>query len=188
MTEEIKAAKVGIKLTEKVENEEFSEKFSDSQVNILLYADGIVLIAANENDLQFMLSIVENCCRKWRLEVNLTKTNLMHVRNVRCQNSKFVFLFNHRIISYCKTYTYLGKTLDEFLNFGISADSQAGAAGRALGSLITMTIENGGLPYLIYNMLYNCAGCAVADYGAEVWVIKLKTLSIKSIYGQQGAF
>ena len=143
-------------------------------MNILLYADDIVLIAANENDLQFLLSIVENWCRKWRLEVNLTKTSVMHVRNVRCQNSNFVFLFNHRIIYYCKTYTYLGTTLDEFLNFGISADSQAGAAGCALGSLITKTIKNGGLPYSIYTMLYECAVCAVADYGAEVWGYEIK--------------
>ena len=60
LAEEIKATKVGIRLTEKVKNEKFNEKFNDTLVNILLYADDIVLIAANENDLQFLLSIVEN--------------------------------------------------------------------------------------------------------------------------------
>ena len=54
LAEEIKATNIGIKLNEKVKNEEFNEKFNDTLVNILLYADDIVLIAANENDLQFM--------------------------------------------------------------------------------------------------------------------------------------
>ena len=168
LAEEIKATKVGINLNEKVENEEFKNNF-DEILNILLYADDIVLITANENDLQFLLNIVENWCRRWRLEVNLTKTNIMHVRNSRCQQSKFMFLFNHRPVSYCKKYKYLGTTLDEFLNFKTSADSQADAAGRALGYLITKTIKNGGLPYSIYTMLYECAVCAVADYGSEIW-------------------
>ena len=80
-----------------------------------------------------------------------------------------MFLFNCRTVSYCKKYTYLGTTLDEFLNFGTSADAQSGAAGRALGSLITKTIKNGGLPYSIFTMLYECAVCAVSDYGSEIW-------------------
>ena len=59
--------------------------------------------------------------------------------------------------------------MDEFLNSKSAADSQAEAAGRALGSLITKTIKNGGLPYKIFSMLYECAVCAVADYGSEIW-------------------
>ena len=165
LAEEIKNTKVGISLTEKVDNEDFIDEFQNSFINILLYADDIILLAANENDLQFLLNIVENWCHRWRLEVNLTKTNIMHVRNPRCPQSRFMFLFNHRVVSYCKTYTYLGTTLDEFLSFQVSADAQAESAGRALGSLITKTIKNGGLPYKIFSMLFECAVCAVSDYG-----------------------
>ena len=92
-------------------------------------------------------------CHKWRLEVNLTKTNIMHVRNPRCPQSKFMFLFNNRTVAYCKTYKYLGTTLNEFLNFDISAQSQADAAGRALGSLITKTIKNGAPIFHLFNAL-----------------------------------
>ena len=49
-------------------------------VNVLLYADDIVLIAADEQELQSLIFIVEVWCKKWRLELNLTKTNVMHVR------------------------------------------------------------------------------------------------------------
>ena len=71
LAEEIKASGVGLELD------------SDTFLNILLYADDIVLLAKNEEDLQFLLNIVETWCKKWRLEVNLTKTNIVHVRQQR---------------------------------------------------------------------------------------------------------
>ena len=49
-------------------------------VNILLYGSDIVLLAKNEEDLQDLLLLVKNWCRLWRLEVNLTKTNVMYIR------------------------------------------------------------------------------------------------------------
>ena len=48
-------------------------------LNILLYADDIVLLADNEPDLQFLLFLVEKWCTKWHLEVNLSKTNILHI-------------------------------------------------------------------------------------------------------------
>ena len=73
-------------------------------------------------------------------------------------------IFNRRPVIYCKSYKYLGTTLDEFLNFEKTAAAQADPAGRALGALITKTIKNGGLPYSIYTMLFESAVCSVSDY------------------------
>ena len=162
LAKEIKNTKIGLNLGENVDN-------GDLFLNILLYADDIILLASNENDLQFLLNIVENWCKKWRLEVNLTKTNIMHIRNARCPQSKFVFLFNFRTVNYCHSYKYLGTTINEFLNFNKTAEFQAEAAGRALGALITKTIKNGGLPYKIYSMLFECTVNSVSDYGSEAW-------------------
>ena len=95
---EIKNSGVGVKLN--IEDE-------ITLINILLYADDIVLFAENEIDLQSLLNIVEIWCEKWRLEVNLTKTNILHVRAKRKLQSKFLFLFNKRPVPYCTFYKYL---------------------------------------------------------------------------------
>ena len=58
-------------------------------VNVLLYADDIVLIAADEQDLQSFIVIVEAWCKKWKVELNLTKTNVMHIRNSNKKQSNF---------------------------------------------------------------------------------------------------
>ena len=105
----------------------------------------------------------------------------MHVRNGRSPQSKFMFLFNNRPVNYCKTYKYLGAIINEFLNFNITAEAQAEAAGRALGALITKTITNGGLPFKIYTLLFECSVNSVSDYGSEVWGFASKE-SIKKIH------
>ena len=94
-----------------------------------------------ETDMQFLLHLVEIWCSKWRLEVNLTKTNIMHVRGPRCSQSKFMFLFNKRQVNYCTSYRYLGVTLNELeLDYNFTADLQSEPAGRALGAIITYPI------------------------------------------------
>ena len=55
------------------------------KLSCLLYADDIVLLADDEHDLQALLTIVNTWCSKWRLEVNLLKTNIMHVQKKQKQ-------------------------------------------------------------------------------------------------------
>ena len=49
-----------------------------------------------------------------------------------------------------------------------TAEAKAEAAGRALGSVITKMIKNGGFPYSVYSMLYDVCVTSIADYGGEV--------------------
>ena len=137
-------------------------------LNILLYADDIILLACNEEDLQSLLFIVENWCKRWRLEINLTKTNIMHVRGVRKKQSNFMFLFDKRPIMYCRDYKYLGANVNEFLDFNFTAGCLADSAGRALSSIITKMIKNGGFPYKVYSILYDSCVTSISDYCGEV--------------------
>ena len=96
----------------------------------MLYADDIVLFAENELDLQFLLNIVETWCEKWRLEVNLTKTNILHIRVKRKLQSRYMFLFNKRPVPYCTFYRYLGCTINEYLDYSFTAEVQSDSAGE----------------------------------------------------------
>ena len=87
LASEIKGSGVGIKIN----IEDIVGNVEITLINILLYADDIVLFAENEADLQFLINIVEIWCEKWRLEVNLSKTNILHIRAKRKMQSRFVF-------------------------------------------------------------------------------------------------
>ena len=49
-------------------------------ISLLLYADDIVLLSENPENLQLMLNKVTEWCKKWRLQVNLDKSQIMHFR------------------------------------------------------------------------------------------------------------
>ena len=165
LAKEIKNSGVGVGL-----NIDGSESnIETSLLSILLYADDIVLFAETELDLQFLLNIVEIWCEKWRLEVNLTKTNILHVRVKRKLQSKYMFLFNKRPVPYCTFYKYLGCNINEYLDYSFTAEMQADSAGQALSSIITKMIKNKGFPFSVYSILYQACVCSISQYGSEVF-------------------
>ena len=88
LAKEIKAAGLGLKL------EAEDGLLSDYLLCILMYADDIVCLAEDEAELQDIIFIIEQWCKKWQLEVNITKTNVMHIRNSRKARSRFTFIFD----------------------------------------------------------------------------------------------
>ena len=65
-----------------------------------------------------------------------------------------------RPVPYCSYYKYLGVNINEFLDFNFTISMHSDSAGRALRSIITKMIKNGGFPYKVYSMLYDaCVGC-----------------------------
>ena len=180
LAKEIKACKIGIDLNEILDGESVPNiPESLLFINILLYADDIVCLAENETDMQELLIIVENWCRKWRLEVNLSKTNIMHVRPKRKPQSNFTFLFNWRPVAYCPNYKYLGATINEFLDYDYTAEVLSDSAGRALSSIFSKAIKHGGLPYITYTTLIECCVNSIAQYSSEVWGFESRDPTLK---------
>ena len=157
LAEELKQSEIGIELD------------TGLMISCLLYADDIVLLADKEEDLQALLNIVNNWCCRWRLEVNLLKTNIMHVRKKQIMRSRFNFTFENKTVDYCNQYKYLGVTLNELLEFEKTVEILAESAGRALGGIITKMIKNKGFPLNVYKLLYETCVCSITDYGAEVF-------------------
>ena len=156
LAEEIKESGIGIDVDEGL------------VVSVLLYADDIVLLADSEDDLQSLLNIVHSWCTRWRLEVNLLKTNIMHARKKQTPRALFEFKLGDGRVDYCATYKYLGVTVNEHLNFEETTFEICESAGRALGGLITKMIKNGGFPLAVYSKLYESLVCSISDYGSEV--------------------
>jgi hypothetical protein len=137
-------------------------------VSHLIYADDLVCLAETENDLQSLINIVRSWCIKYRLEANLLKTEVMHVRKPLVPRSRYIFKLGSRKINYCQSYKYLGLYIDQFLNFEKMSNSLLDPAKRALNAVICKMIKNKGFPFNIFQMLYNACVTSVKDYGHEV--------------------
>ena len=82
----------------------------------LLYADDVVVLANSEKVLQQLLSIVNQWCLKWGINVNPTKTKAMHFRHKRRKLSCCQLMLGSSVIEFCHEYKYLGYWINEFLD------------------------------------------------------------------------
>ncbi len=115
-----------------------SKKDSDHILcNVFAYADDLVLVSDSENDLQRLINVVHKWCLKWRLEVNLSKTKVVHYRGPRRAQTKFSFSWADQQIETIEGYKYLGVYIDQFLNFNVHCENIYKSAGRALGKILS---------------------------------------------------
>jgi len=141
----------------------------DENVGILLYADDIVLVANSEEELQEMLDTLNEWCASNRLQVNTSKSNIVHFRPNSTARTGFNFKCGQADLIIVEKYKYLGLVLNEFLDFNVTAKMVAQSASRALGLLIAKYKSAGGMPYDVYTKLYDSLVWPVISYGAAVW-------------------
>ena len=99
-------------------------------------ADDLVIIADKKEDLQAMLDIVHKWCCTWEIQVNPSKTKVIHFRLKKKALSDFVFCPGCHILDYIHEYKYLG--FNEFLDADESIQRVYDCANHALGVLIAM--------------------------------------------------
>ena len=80
-----------------------------------------------------------------------------------------MFLFDKKPVPYCDSYKYLWCSINQNLNFNFIVSCLAESAWRALGSVITKMIKNGGFPYNVFCTLYDACVCSILEYGGEVF-------------------
>ena len=140
-----------------------------TMISILMFADDIALIAPDEAGLQAQLDAIYHWCRKWRMAVNRSKTQVVHFRPVRLPATDFSFLYGLEPLSIVNEYKYLGVYFDEYLTFSSNATTLSSAGSRALGLLRYK------LKYLkecgcsTYTKLFSSFVCPIIDYCAGVW-------------------
>ena len=110
---------------------------NDDNICLLLYADDIVLLAENENDMQYVLDILWKWCEKWRINVNISKSNIMHFRRDQLPRSTFNFKIGTQPLLIVKQYRYLGVIFHEEMKFRKAAKTLLKGGGRALGAGIS---------------------------------------------------
>ena len=136
---------------------------------LLMYADDVVLLTENENDLQILLNTLHEWSSTNLMTINCKKSNVVHFRPSSVRQTPVVFKCGNEIVSLTDKYIYLGLHLSEHLDFNLMARFVAQSAGRALGLLIVKYKHIGGLPYSAYTKLFDSMVWPVISYGAAIW-------------------
>lgn len=111
-------------------------QMNNEKICLLLYADDIVLLTENEHDMQHVLDTLDKWCMKWRLNVNIAKSNVIHFRRRQMPRTSFNFRIGNQPLLIVEQYRYLGIIFHENLKFQEAAETLSKGGGRALGAVI----------------------------------------------------
>ncbi len=103
----------------------------------------------------------------WRLEVNLSKTKVVHYRTPRRSRTKILFSWGDRNIDITDGYRYLGVHLDEHLNFQLHCDNIYNSAGRALGRILSKFSYFRNVGYRTFSKIFESNVESILSYSVS---------------------
>ena len=98
-----------------------------------------------------------------------SKSQIVHYRPRNKTRTEFNFKCGSDELSIVDKYVYLGLTINEFLDYNLTAKIVSQSASRALGLIIAKCNAIGGLPYDVFTKLYDSVVWPVIAYGAAIW-------------------
>ncbi|XP_071944139.1 uncharacterized protein [Antedon mediterranea] len=145
-----------------------------TKISCLFWADDVVLIAKDENDLEKMLSIAGIFSKKWKLNFNYDKSNVVVVGK-RTNKTKQWPLVNH-FIKEVDCYKYLGVNISRNFSESIHVNDVVRKGNRLIGYYIKSIINEQEDFNRIYfgNILWKTIAlpsinyaCAISAYSAS---------------------
>lgn len=138
-------------------------------VNVLLYADDLVILSETPENLQLMINRLDAYCKKWGLIVNTSKSKIMvFSRNAR-SNVRYNWFFNGSRLEVISKYTYLGVELNSRLDFGKHLTVKAATCQ----SLINLTWRKiFSIEHILLSAKYKVFDAVAKStlcYAAQVW-------------------
>ncbi|XP_053394824.1 uncharacterized protein LOC123524463 [Mercenaria mercenaria] len=156
-------------LVKEVNDLDLGFDLGERKVSMLLYADDIVMFAKTKEDLQSMLNVLHNWCKRWRVLINTDKSKCMHFRKGRTAQTDQIFTVGGNVLEMVETYKYLGVTFHYKGNFSINAEILAKGAGRALGKIISKIHNLKDIGLKTFEKLYVSGVTPILDYCSGVW-------------------
>ena len=93
-------------------------------------------------------------------------------RKKRVSRTSTIFSLGEDQIDITDKYKYLGIYLNEYLDFNVTCETLAGAAGRALGGVISKFKQFKDVGFNTFDKMYHSGVTSVMDYCAGVWGFK----------------
>ncbi len=140
------------------------------RLRALLYADDAVLIAGSVDELQVMMGVVDRFCKKWRMALNLRKSEAMVVPAQFKTQEELVpdGIFIRGVpVDLVSKYKYLGIWIQNDLSWAAHVDHAVSKAKQKHASIIKV-LTTGGVPTLTKLMVWKAVVRARLEYSGEL--------------------
>ena len=136
---------------------------------VLAYADDIVLLANTVKDLQKQLDCLHNWCVKWRMEVNVSKTKIVHFRQQHKRRTQAQFWIGGKSLEVVDRYKYLGISVEEFGQFDEHTERMVNTLLKGIQQTWLLYHKLGGMGFKILDKLWKDRVSQVAKYALAIW-------------------
>jgi hypothetical protein len=138
------------------------------KLSALLYADDIVLVAANKQDLQRMLDIVARYAKKWRFELNAKKSQVV-VFGMRQPPRQGKWKLGENELEQVTQYKYLGIELTRTLQWKVYLKRVLAKAKRNMTQALAMGVSGGFMTTRLANIVWMSLVRSIIEHGCEIW-------------------
>jgi hypothetical protein len=128
-----------------------------------------------------MLDFLFDWCKLWCININESKSNIIHFRKPHVLRTNFTFKCGDASLELVDEYRYLGLHLNEHMNFEKTAAHLAAAGTRALGAIRNKIFNVKHVRFHTFSKLFQTCVSPIIDYCSGIWGFK----SYKSIQDVQ---
>ena len=152
----------------------------NTSVDLLMYADDIVLLSNNQSGLQKHLNTLELFCQNWKLDLNSDKTKVCVFGKRTCTGQ---FHWKGQCLEIVQLYCYLGICLSSSGKYSEARKHVAKQARKATFPLLNLFARLNHPPMSVMLKLYEAYLIPIMCYGSEIWGFQEDRVLKKLNYG-----
>ena len=114
------------------------QEIESSKVQFLLFADDLVIVAENEEDIKRNAEVLNEVMAKWKMRINWQKTKVMVVQR---GGGTCHLVVNDVEVEAVQTTKYLGAMFNDEASCDDEIENRIGTATRMVGALRRQVIE-----------------------------------------------
>ena len=140
----------------------------DVPINVLMYADDLIILSDSPEGLQKQIDKLNTYCDKWKLNINIKKTKAMIFnRGNKLINAKF--FINNVVLQNVKSMKYLGFTITSKNCSFLPTLEDLSIKVKRLIYALNCKIKISRFPIKLALKLFDALIKPILLYGAEVW-------------------
>ena len=141
-------------------------QLNNNDLHCLMYADDLILISESAKGLQCAIDKLHAYCMKWKLVVNINKSNIMIFNKSGRTFSNYIFRYGNLPLDVANEYCYIGVTFTPSGSFTKTMLKLKDKASKAFFK-IRDTLYNSSVKcsFKLFHSLIQ----PILSYGCEVW-------------------
>ena len=144
-------------------------QLESSKVQFLLFADDLVIVAENEEDIKRNAEVLNEVMAKWKMRINWQKTKVMVVQR---GGGTCHLVVDDVEVEAVQTTKYLGAMFNDEASCDDEIENRIGTATRMVGALRRQVIERKELSKATKLRVINAMVVPTLLYGSETWTLQ----------------